>query len=72
MRIVEILATVDAPPTDQSRGFFAGLVLWDNKVVEAADIIKYMRGWSRDRARSYCEQRGWKVSVIYETVRDKP
>ena len=72
MRIVETLALIDAPPTGARQGFYAGLVLWDGEVVEAADIIKYMRRWSRDRVRSYCQQRGWRVSVVHELVRDKP
>ena len=35
--MIEILAAIDAPH------FYAGVVLWDDRVVEAADIIKYMR-----------------------------
>ena len=61
----ETLAAIDAPH------FYAGIVLWDNKVVEAADIVKYMRikKWTRDRVRSYCAEKGWRVSVIYEVER---
>jgi len=56
--MTETLAVIDAPY------FYAGIVLWDDKVVEAADIVKYMRRWSRDRVRDYCKMRGWKVSVV--------
>jgi hypothetical protein len=37
----------------QIRGanFTAGIVLFDDKVVETAPIVRYMRGWSRDRVR---------------------
>jgi hypothetical protein len=56
--MTEILAAIEAPH------FFAGIVLWDDQVVEAADIIKYMRKWSRKRVRDYCHAKGWKVSVV--------
>lgn len=61
----EILAVIDAPH------FFAGIVLQDDKVVEAADIVKYMRKgkWTRDKVRSYCASKGWKVSVVHRTER---
>lgn len=60
---IETLAVINAPH------FYAGVVLWDNRVVEAADIVKYMRKWDRDRVRDYCASKGWKVSVIYQTER---
>ena len=65
--ITEILASIDAPH------FVAGVVLWDDKVIEAAPIIGYMKKqkWTRDRVRDYCKTKGWKVSVIYETKRQR-
>jgi hypothetical protein len=56
----ETLAVIDAPH------FYAGIVLWDDRVIEAADIVKYMRRgkWTRARVRDYCRQKGWKVSVV--------
>jgi hypothetical protein len=59
----EILAVVDAPH------FYAGIVLHDDRVVEAADIVKYMRRWSRDRVRDYCDKKDWKVSVVHQLDR---
>jgi hypothetical protein len=59
----ETLAVIDAPH------FFAGIVLWDDRVTEAADIVKYMRRWPRDRVREYCAQKGWKVSIMQEHIR---
>jgi hypothetical protein len=56
----EILAVIDAPH------FYAGIVLHDDKVIVAADIVRYMRGWSRDKVRAYCKNKGWKVSVVCE------
>jgi hypothetical protein len=37
--------------------------------VEAADIVKYMRRWSRDRVRDYCDKKDWKVSVVHQLDR---
>ena len=62
----ETLAAIDAPH------FYAGVVLWDDKVVEAAPIVKYMKKWDRDRVRSYCKSKGWKVSVVYQMERSPP
>jgi len=61
---VEILASVDAPH------FNAGIVLWNDRVVEAADIIRYMKGWPRDRVRDYCAKKNWHVSVVTRTERN--
>jgi hypothetical protein len=38
----------------------------------AADIVKYMRGWSRDRVRQYCYTKGRRVSVIEDRRADLP
>jgi hypothetical protein len=61
--MIETLAVIDAPH------FYAGVVLWNDKVVEAAPIVKYMRKWSRDRVRVYCQQKGWKISVVHQLER---
>jgi hypothetical protein len=58
--MIEMLASIDAPY------FLAGIVLRDDRVIVTADILRYMRGWSRDRVRSYCSTKGWHVSVIWE------
>jgi hypothetical protein len=60
----EILAVIDA--LNHPTKFYAGVVLWDDKVVEAADIVKYMRKWSRARVRDYCAAKGWKISVVHQ------
>jgi hypothetical protein len=61
--VTEILAQIEAPH------FTAGIVLRDDIVIEAADIVKYMRRnkWTRDQVRAYCQRKNWKVSVV--TVR---
>lgn len=59
----ETLAVIDAPH------FFAGIVLWDDKVTEAADIVRYMKRWSRSKVRDYCASKNWRISVVYEYQR---
>ncbi len=60
----EVLAAIDAH-------FFAGIVLWDDVVVEAAPIVRYMKKqkWTRAQVRDYCAKKGWKVSVVYQIDR---
>jgi hypothetical protein len=55
----EMLAVIDAPH------FYAGLVLRKGRVIEAADIVRYMRGWSRSRVRAYCQRKGWDVAIVW-------
>lgn len=63
--MIETLATIDAPH------FYCGIVLWDDKVIEAAPIVAYMKKgrWTRDRVREYCATKGWRVSVVYQMER---
>jgi hypothetical protein len=62
MPCTELLASIEAPH------FCAGIVLRKDRVVVAADIVRYMRGWSRARVRDYCADKGWQVSVVSETT----
>jgi hypothetical protein len=66
--MTEILAAIDSPH------FFAGIVLFDNVVVEAAPIVAYMKKdkWSRERVRDYCKTKGWTVTVIHSHERERP
>ncbi len=63
--MIETLAQIEAPH------FTAGIVLWDDVVVEAAPIVGYMKKgkWSRATVRGYCKSKGWKISVVSETER---
>jgi hypothetical protein len=65
--MIETLAQIRAP------SFTAGLVLWDDTVIEAAPIIGYMERekWTRARVREYCNAKGWQVSVIHELRRGR-
>ena len=48
--------------------FCAGLVLQDDRVIEASPIVGYMKKqrWTRERVRGYCRDKGWTVSVVWE------
>ena len=48
--ITEIRAQICAP-----KSFTAGIV-HDDKVVEAAERVRFMRKWSRDQVRAHCEK----------------
>lgn len=63
--MIETLATIDAPH------FYAGIVLQNDKVIEAAPIVGYMKKqrWSRDRVRAYCKDKGWTVTVVWQMER---
>lgn len=39
--------------------FVAGIEAQDGRVVRAAPILRYMRGWDGARVASYCASRGW-------------
>ncbi len=64
-RLKEILASISAPH------FTAGIVLWDDKVIEAAPIVHYMKKgkWTRDRVREYCKTKKWKISIVHQMDR---
>jgi hypothetical protein len=59
--MTEILAQIDAPH------FCAGIVLRADRVIEVSPIVRYMRGWTRAKVRSYCAGKGWKIAVVTET-----
>lgn len=33
---------------------------------ECAPIIHYMRNWSEEKVREYCEKKGWEVEKLWE------
>jgi hypothetical protein len=49
-----ILIQIDAPH------FCAGAVLSEGKVIQAAPIIHYMKGWKLPKIQDYCKKKGWK------------
>ncbi len=52
------LLTIDAPH------FFCGVVLREDKVIQAAPIVRYMLGWNAQRLKRYCQRRGWRVEAV--------
>jgi hypothetical protein len=62
--ITEILAQIRAP------SFTAGIVLFDDKVVETAPRVRYMRRWSRDQVREECRQKCWTITVVWQKERE--
>ena len=62
--MTEILAQIRTP------SFTAGIVLFDDVVVEAAPRVRFMRRWSRDRVRDYCTDHGWIATVIWKMERE--
>ena len=68
--MIETLAQIKAP------NFTVGIVLHDDVVIETAPMVRYMRRWSRDRVRAFCQEKGWPVAVVYqveaETVTTPP
>ena len=64
--MIEILAQIRA---EGKPGFTAGIVLFDDKVVETAPIVRYMKGKSRAWVRDYCAKRKWEISVIWRMER---
>lgn len=47
--------------------FCAGLVTEQRRVVLAAPIIGYMKGWGLAKVDDYCTQKGWSVSYVDRT-----
>ena len=65
--MIEILAQIEGD------GFRAGIVLWDDRVIEAAPIVSFVKKQklTRDQVRRHCERRGWKISVIWQMERPR-
>lgn len=67
--MIEMLASVEGKD-HKGRPFVAGAVLWDDKVVVTAPILRRaLARKTRDQVREICRQRGWKVTVVYEQRR---
>lgn len=72
--MIEILAQITSRGTPKRQGFCAGIILWDDVVIEAAPILRFMakQKYTRSQAREYCEKRGWKVEIIHQLERAAP
>jgi len=49
---------------DQRGDFTAGLVVTAGKITSTAPKLGYMKGWSIERVREYCQRRGWQLTGI--------
>lgn len=69
--MIELLAQITS---DRHPKFTAGIVLWDDVVVEAAPIVGFMKRqhYTRERVRNKCKQQKWKISVVYRMERAQP
>lgn len=61
----ETIISIDAPH------FNAGIVARDGKVIEAADIVKYMKGWDGKRVADYCRKKGWAWEKVVTLTSEK-
>lgn len=43
----------------RGKPFYAGIVARDGKVIEAAHVVKYMRGWTGQQVKDHCAKQGW-------------
>lgn len=64
--VTETLIVIDAPH------FYAGIIARDGKVIEAADIVKYMRGWDGPKVAAYCKRKGWKWAKVHTVTASSP
>ena len=53
----EAMLVIDAPH------FYAGVILGNGCVIEAAPILRYMVGWTEARVRGYCARKGWTIQT---------
>lgn len=60
----ELLIQIDS-------GYFCAVVcLWDDRVLVAAPILKYMLGWTKDRVLEYAKEKKWKTIEILDRRKD--
>lgn len=60
--ITETLVSIEAPH------FCVGIVARDGKVIEAAPIVRYMKGWTGREVADYCRKKGWRWEVVSTTT----
>ena len=54
----ESLHAVDAPY------FYCGVIVRHGRVINAAPIVHYLKGWDRERVQRYAQRRGWQVAAV--------
>ena len=43
----------------RGKPFYAGIVARDGRVIEAAHVVKYMKGWTGQQVADHCKKLGW-------------
>jgi hypothetical protein len=61
--IHETLVIIDA---HGRRPFYSGLVLFNDRVIEGADTLSFMLGWSLKQVRDYALACGWRCTVEHD------
>ena len=56
--------TVSGTVQVSSAYFTAGLVVEHGKVIKAAPILGYMRGWSLEQVTAYSEKKDWRLAWL--------
>lgn len=64
--MIETLIVIETPP-DVPKPFTAGIVAENGKVKEAADIVRFMKGWDGKRVADYCKKKGWTWERVQTT-----
>jgi hypothetical protein len=42
----------------------AGVIVDHGSVVIAADILRYMIGWTQEKVLNYCRVKNWRVEIL--------
>ena len=46
---------------DAGGGFCAAVQIEYDKVIEAAPLLRYMKGWTKEQVLAYAKRRGWRI-----------
>jgi len=69
--MIELLASVEGKD-HKGRPFTAGVVLWDDRVVVTAPILRRALACkTRDQVRDICARNGWRIAVVHELRRER-
>jgi hypothetical protein len=47
-----------------ARHMVAGVIVDHGSVVIAADILRYMIGWTQEKVLNYCRVKNWRVEIL--------
>lgn len=49
--------------------FHAGIVFKENKVIKAAPIVGYMKGWTSEQVTSYCNKKRFTIVNVEDELK---